>query len=146
MADDLYDKPAKKTKSDLEENFEMDFGLTGITKGSDFNKRMRLPSTGSFDPSDGKIEGKLSKILKVKTLDGALSQLLRPDVTNRSILTPSQFRSKIGELRVIFKQKVESDGKNIAEPELYNDIEHLLKEEEEKCELLDQYRHMLLMG
>ncbi|MDR0351564.1 MAG: hypothetical protein LBH49_02870 [Puniceicoccales bacterium] len=146
MTDDLNSKPTKKSKSDLEENFEMDFGLTGITKGSDFNNRMRLPSTSSIDPSDGKIEAKLSKVLKVKTLDGALIQLLRPEVTNRGILTPTQFRSKIGELRTIFKQRIETDGKNITEPELYNDIEHLLREEEEKCELLDQYRHMLLMG
>ncbi|MDR1458182.1 MAG: hypothetical protein LBI37_01510 [Puniceicoccales bacterium] len=146
MENDSNNKPIKKTKSDLEENFEMDFGLTGITKGSDFNKRMRLPSTSSFDPSDGKIEAKLSKVLRVKTLDGSLIQLLRPEVTNRSILTPTQFRNKIGELRAVFSQKREADGKNITEQELYNDIEQLLGEEEEKCELLDQYRHMLLMG
>ncbi|MDR2735558.1 MAG: hypothetical protein LBB20_01805 [Puniceicoccales bacterium] len=146
MAEDFNKKPVKKQKSDLEENFEMDFGLTGITKGSDFNKRMRLPATSSFDPSEGKIEVKLSKVLSVKTLDGVLIQLLRPDVTNRSILTPTQFRSKINELRTVFKQKKESTGKNITAPELYDDIEHLLTEEEEKCELLDHYRHMLLMG
>jgi hypothetical protein len=53
---------------------------------------------------------------------------------------------KFNELREVFRQKRESSGENITEPELYNDIEHLLGEEEEKCELLDQYRHMLLMG
>jgi hypothetical protein len=40
------------------ENFDLDFGITGVTKG-DYGKRMQLPERGGNDPSEGKVEERL---------------------------------------------------------------------------------------
>jgi hypothetical protein len=130
-------------RSDISENFDLDFGLTGITKGNEYQRRMRLPSSGSLDPSEGKIEEKLTKVLSIKTVDSLVMQLLRPEVKDRSILAPINFREKVREIRAIMKGKGKGSG---IKKELLVRIDGLLKEEEEKSELLDQYRHMLLLG
>jgi hypothetical protein len=135
---------AKGERSEVAENFDLDFGITGITKGTEYEKRMQLPMTGSCDPSEGKIEEKLKKVLSIKTVDSLVMQLLRPEVKDRSLLSPINFREKVREIRTLMNgqkgKKQEFSG------ELLTRIDALLQEEEEKSELLDQYRHMLLLG
>lgn len=128
------------------QKYAMDFGIVNISTLSSQNKRMRLPNSVSVDPCDGKIEEKLKKVLEIKTLQKSMVELLRPSVTDRSILTPQQFRLKISQVCEVFSDAMQSGGENFAYRELYNDIISLLKNEEEKCDLLEQYRHMLLMG
>ncbi|MDR0418433.1 MAG: hypothetical protein LBH08_03305 [Puniceicoccales bacterium] len=134
----------KKENNEITENFDLDFGITRITKGTDHQKQMKLPITSSFDPSEGKIEEKLKKVLNIGTVDGLVMQLLRPEIKDRSLLTPIHFRAKIREIRELLK--VNRDQRTGINPELYARIDALLQEEEEKSELLDQYRHMLLLG
>jgi hypothetical protein len=125
------------------ENFDLDFGITGVTKG-DYGKRMQFPERGGIDPSEGKVEEKLKKVLSIGTVDGLVMQLLRPEVRDRSLLTPLRFREKVREIRAIIGsqgEKVSGIGK-----EHVDRVDELLKKEEEKSELLDQYRHMLLLG
>ncbi|MDR1590915.1 MAG: hypothetical protein LBR92_02885 [Puniceicoccales bacterium] len=126
------------------ENFDLDFGITGITKGNEYQKRMKLPASGSLDPSEGKIEEKLKKVLNIKTVDGLVMQLLRPEIKDRSLLSPINFREKIREIRTLMNRQ--NGKKQEFSEELITRIENLLREEEEKSELLDQYRHMLLLG
>jgi hypothetical protein len=131
-------------KAEGAENFDLDFGITGITKGNEYQKRMKLPASGSLDPSEGKIEEKLKKVLNIKTVDSLVMQLLRPEIKDRSLLSPINFREKVREIRMLMNRQ--SGGKQEFSEELVTRIESLLREEEEKSELLDQYRHMLLLG
>ncbi|MDR2812493.1 MAG: hypothetical protein LBB05_01725 [Puniceicoccales bacterium] len=131
-------------RSEVAENFDLDFGITGITKGNEYQKRMKLPLSGSLDPSEGKIEEKLKKVLNIKTVDSLVMQLLRPEVKDRSLLSPINFREKIREIRTLMSEQKEK--KQEFSKELWIRIDALLREEEEKSELLDQYRHMLLLG
>jgi hypothetical protein len=131
-------------RSEVEENFDLDFGITGITKGNEYQKRMKLPLSGSLDPSEGKIEEKLKKVLSIKTVDSLVMQLLRPEVKDRSLLSPINFREKVREIRILMNEQ--KGKKQEFSEELLARIDALLREEEEKSELLDQYRHMLLLG
>jgi hypothetical protein len=131
-------------RNEVAENFDLDFGITGITKGNEYQKRMKLPASGSFDPSEGKIEEKLKKVLSIKTVDSLVMQLLRPEVKDRSLLSPINFREKVREIRVLMSEQ--KGKKQEFSEELVARIDSLLQEEEEKSELLDQYRHMLLLG
>lgn len=137
----MSDEQPKKNRK-----YAMDFGIVNISTLSSRNKRMKLPTSVSVDPCDGKIEEKLKKVLEIKTLQKSMIELLRPSVTDRSILTPQQFRLKISQVCELFSDVMKAGGENFAYKELYNDIISLLKNEEEKCDLLEQYRHMLLMG
>ncbi|MDR2650901.1 MAG: hypothetical protein LBC68_01110 [Prevotellaceae bacterium] len=128
------------------EKYAMDFGIVNISKLSTKGQRMHLPGSVAINPCEGKIEEKLKKVLEFKTLNKSMVQLLQPSVTDRSILTPQQFRLKINQACEIFADIIEKEGENYPYRELFEDVIGLLKNEEKKCELLDQYRHMLLMG
>ncbi|MDR2737443.1 MAG: hypothetical protein LBB18_00675 [Puniceicoccales bacterium] len=128
------------------DKYAMDFGIVNISKLSSGTTRMRLPTTVSVDPCEGKIEEKLRKVLEFKTMGKSMVQLLRPVITDRSILTPQKFRLKIQQVCDLFAQTIENEGEDYLYKELFEDIISMLKNEEDKCELLDQYRHMLLMG
>ncbi|MDR1413856.1 MAG: hypothetical protein LBI56_02890 [Puniceicoccales bacterium] len=142
----MNDEKKNKNKQADAEKYSMNFGITGISKLSSRNQRSHLPSSTSVDPCEGKIEEKLKKILEIKTLNQAMVQLLQPGITDRSILTPQKFRLKIQQVCDIFSETLEQEGLNFHGTELFTDVIKLLKDEEEKCELLEQYRHMLLMG
>ncbi|MDR1907196.1 MAG: hypothetical protein LBQ03_03220 [Puniceicoccales bacterium] len=131
-------------RSEVAENFDLDFGITSITKGNEYQKRMKLPVSGSLDPSEGKIEEKLKKVLSIKTVDSLVMQLLRPEIKDRSLLSPTNFREKVREIRTLMNGQ--KGKKQEFSEELLTRIDALLQEEEEKSELLDQYRHMLLLG
>ncbi|MDR1457506.1 MAG: hypothetical protein LBI47_01485 [Puniceicoccales bacterium] len=141
---DSEEKDKRPTKNT--EKYAMDFGIVNISKLPVGEQRMHLPGSVSIDPCEGKIEEKLKKVLEFKTLNKSMVQLLRPFVTDRSILTPQRFRLKIRQACKIFADVIEEEGENYPYRELFEDVIGLLKNEEEKCELLDQYRHMLLMG
>lgn len=126
----------------LDEQYALDYGLIDVSSVGQEDKKMSLPNTVSFDPGEGKIEEKLKKVLKVRTLSGAMVKLLRPSISDRSIITPQQFRMKIRQAADLF----DTSENKVVNEELYEEIYSLLVSEEEKCELLDQYRHMLLMG
>ena len=127
---------------EIEESFDFNQGITGITKGAS-RKQMQLPQTSSFDPSDSKVEEKLKKVLRIGTVDSLVMQLLRPEVQDRSLLSPMHFRTKIREIRELL-QKEHNDAK--LPDKLYQEADAILQDEENKSELLDQYRHMLLLG
>jgi hypothetical protein len=131
-------------RSEVAENFDLDFGITGITKSNEYQKRMKLPISGSLDPSEGKIEEKLKKVLSIKTVDSLVMQLLKPEIKDRSLLSPVNFREKVREIRTLMNEQ--KGKKQEFSEELMARIDALLREEEEKSELLDQYRHMLLLG
>lgn len=125
---------------EVEENFNFNQGLTGISKGVS-QKQMQLPQTSSFDPSEGKIEEKLKKVLSLSTVDSLVMQLLRPEIQDRSLLSPINFRDKIREIRELLEKD-----KNQLPNTLFQRTDEILQDEENKSELLDQYRHMLLLG
>ncbi|MDR1401803.1 MAG: hypothetical protein LBI81_02500 [Puniceicoccales bacterium] len=124
----------------------MNFGIIDISKLSSKNQRSHLPNSTSVDPCEGKIEEKLKRVLEVKTLSQTIIHLLHPEITDRSILTPQKFRLKIRQVCRVFADTLEKDSANCPSEELFKNVIDLLKNEEEKCELLDQYRHMLLLG
>ncbi|MDR1173363.1 MAG: hypothetical protein LBK24_01050 [Puniceicoccales bacterium] len=141
---DSEEKGRKPTKN--AEKYAMDFGIVNISKMSAGGQRMHLPGNVPIDPCEGKIEEKLKKVLEFKTLNKSMIQLLRPAITDRSILSPQRFRLKINQACDLFADVIEKEGEDYPYKELFEDVIGLLKNEEEKCELLDQYRHMLLMG
>ena len=125
---------------EVEESFNFNQGITGISKGAS-QKQMQLPQTSSFDPSEGKIEEKLKKVLSLSTVDSLVMQLLRPEIQDRSLLSPINFREKIREIREL----IEKDESQLPDA-LARQTDAILQDEENKSELLDQYRHMLLLG
>jgi hypothetical protein len=124
----------------------MDFGIVNISKLSSGKQPMHLPGRATVDPCEGKIEEKLKKVLEFKTLGQTLVKLLLPAVSDRSMLTPQKFRLKIRHVYERLESALENEGESFPCKELFEEGIKLLKHEEEKCELLDQYRHMLLMG
>ncbi|MDR0445357.1 MAG: hypothetical protein LBG98_03710 [Puniceicoccales bacterium] len=132
-------------KNPIEDELEMDFGLTNVTQTKREKPSMHLPQNGGFDPSEGLIENRLSKVIEMQNLDDILLQLLKPSVEDRRILNPLQFRQKIKELGHFFREKREQDDDPTTEA-LWDSLISLLHNEEEKGELLDHYRHMLHMG
>jgi hypothetical protein len=136
----------EKKPSPGAEKYAMDFGIVRISKLASGDHRMHLPVSVSVDPCEGQIEEKLKKVLEFKTLGQTLVKLLRPVVTDRSILTPQKFRLKIRHVCESLENAMENGGESFSFTELFEECVDLLKNEEEKCELLDQYRHMLLMG
>ncbi|MDR2720808.1 MAG: hypothetical protein LBB15_00775 [Puniceicoccales bacterium] len=143
MAGDDDNKARNKI---LDEQYALDYGLISISTIGHGDKKLSLPKTSSFDPGDGKIEEKLGKVLQVKTLQNSMIKLLRPTITDRSIITPQQFRMKIKQVMDLFSSSEDINSAYALNRELFDEICELLASEEEKCELLDQYRHMLLMG
>jgi hypothetical protein len=140
------DSEGQKNTSKNADKYAMDFGIVNISKMSAGDKRMHLPEVASIDPCEGKIEEKLKKVLEFKTLYKSMVQLLRPTITDVSTLTPQKFRLKIQQVCDTFANTMDKEGENFPCKELFEDVIELLKNEEDKCELLDQYRHMLLMG
>lgn len=133
---------SKARNKQRDEQYALDYGLIDISSLSQRDKKMSLPSSVAFDPGEGRIEEKLKKVLQIKTLSNSMIKLMRPMITDRSIITPQHFRVKIRQVADLFKLDDEDD----INQDLYSEIYELLMSEEEKCELLDQYRHMLLMG
>ncbi|MDR2419942.1 MAG: hypothetical protein LBD40_01290 [Puniceicoccales bacterium] len=132
-------------KNPIEDDLEMDFGLTNVTQTKYEKPSAHLPQNGGFDPSEGGIENRLSKVIAVQNLEDILLQLLRPSIEDRRILNPLQFRQKIKELGRFFQEQREQSDDPEAEA-LCDSLIALLRSEEEKGELLDHYRHMLHMG
>jgi hypothetical protein len=130
----------------LDEKYALDYGLIDISTVGSVGEKMSLPKSSSFDPREGKIEEKLKRVLQIETLKTSMIKLLRPSITDRSIITPHQFRMKIRQVADLFSRSGDSDAAYSFNKELFDAICELLRSEEEKCELLDQYRHMLLMG
>ncbi|MDE6432320.1 MAG: hypothetical protein K2L13_02905 [Opitutales bacterium] len=137
----LEDGDSKARNKRLDKQYSLDYGLVDISTVGQEDKKMSLPNSVEFDPGEGKIEEKLKKVLQVKTLRNMMIKLMCPKITDRSIITPHHFRMKIVQVAELFKAD-----ENDINYELYSEIRDLLMSEEEKCELLDQYRHMLLMG
>ena len=126
--------------------YAMDYGLVGISKLKTGHNNVKLPKSVAFDPSEGKIEEKLTKVLEFKTLNNTMFQLLRPIITDRSVISPHNFRLKIHQVCDMLENEIKKQGYVFIYKELFEDAIELLRTEEDKCELLDQYRHMLLMG
>lgn len=123
-------------------DLDLDYGIEKIMSMND--EPHHLPNHSQFDPIDGKIESKLKGVLSVKTLIGSMISLLRPEITDRSILTPQQFRLKLQQ--VIDAMEHESKNNKTCNKEVLDLVVKLLTEEQNKSELLDEYRHMLLLG
>jgi hypothetical protein len=132
-------------KNPIEDDLAMDFGLTNVTQTKYERTSTHLPKNGGYNPSEGRIENRLSKVIEMQNLDDMLLQLLRPSVEDRRILNPLQFRQKIKELGQFFQEKREQSDDPTVET-LCDSLISLLHNEEEKGELLDHYRHMLHMG
>jgi hypothetical protein len=132
-------------KNPIEDELEMDFGLSNVTQTRREKPSAHLPQNGDFSPSEGRIENRLAKVIGLQNLDDILLQLLRPAVEDRQILNPLQFRQKIKELGRFFQKKREQN-EDPSHEALWDSLITLLRNEEEKGELLDHYRHLLHMG
>ncbi|MDE6576321.1 MAG: hypothetical protein K2L24_02895 [Opitutales bacterium] len=124
--------------------FDFDYGLSSVSKSIGPQQRMKLPVASRVDPSEGKVEEKLKKVFRIGTVDNLVMQLLRPEIQDRSLLSPICFREKIREIRTLLQKGRPSD--LAPGDDLYEHVDTLLQEEENKSELLDQYRHTLLLG
>jgi hypothetical protein len=140
------DDDSKTRNKILDEQYAMDYGLVEISNVTQSDRKMSLPKSSTFDPGEGKIEEKLKRVLQIETLRNSMIKLLRPAITDRSIITPQQFRMKIRQVADLFSKGEDPIANSNLNSELFEEVYTLLTSEEEKCELLDQYRHMLLMG
>ena len=94
---------------------------------------MSLPNSSAFDPGEGKIHEKLKTVLKIKTLANSIVDLLRPSITDRSLITPQHFRMKIRQVADLFSTDNGADENGIFNKELFEEVRTLLLGEEEKC-------------
>ena len=82
-----------------------------------------LVGVSKLSSKESKSRMKLPNTVAVDPCDGQIEEKLK----------------KVLEIKTLQKS-------NFVYKELFEDILELLKNEEEKCDLLEQYRHMLLMG
>jgi hypothetical protein len=131
------------------QQFSMDVGLTKITTNKNQKKVLRLPDSGEINPSDGRIEERLEKIIDLKTFESILIDALRPKIKNRQLLVPVHFRRCLVALRDSLRQRLEMEkGRDVSEEmsRLLEILEIHMQEETGRNELLEQYRLMILMG
>jgi len=86
----------------LDEQYALDYDLIDISNLDQSGQKMSLPKSTAFDPGEGKIEETSKKIMQVKTLQNSMIKLLMPIITDRSIITPQQFRMKIRQMADLF--------------------------------------------
>lgn len=139
MEDNLQEQAPKKFVGKYD--MDLEYGIESILPSE---QPKHLPKRPTFDPVDGKIENRLKNVISVKTLIGSMINLLRPEVTDRSILTPQQFRLKLQQIIEVVNN--ESQSKPTANKSVLEEVIKLIANEQEKSELLDEYRHMLLLG
>lgn len=128
--------------------FSMDIGLTKITSTANIRRIMRLPLWILLDPSEGRMEERLRQILDLSTFNIILVDVLRPKINDRKLLLPNIFRSRLMKLKNSVRKQLESPD-CLLDPDLEDillDLERQIIEEEDKNELLEQYRLMILMG
>jgi hypothetical protein len=131
-------------------NYAFNVGISKITVKRAAKKDPELPQTTKLDPSVGKMEQRLRAIIDLQTFESLLTEVLQPEVKNRSLLVPTHFRARLVKLRKSLaagKNKKKIHGKTAdAVDYLLAELERQLDEESGRNELLEQYRLMILLG
>ncbi|HCJ12376.1 MAG: hypothetical protein A2Y14_03215 [Verrucomicrobia bacterium GWF2_51_19] len=124
--------------------FDMDSGLLSVSDKKPISSSdSSLPNHTTFQPSEGQIESQLYSILHMHTLREDLIKRIEPHITNKSVLSPTDFSNAMhAVVEALRSHKANTPKESAALQQLAT----LLSQEESNRELLLEFRMMLLQG
>lgn len=102
-----------------------------------------LPERRNLAPSDDNVRPQLSQLLEKPNTERFLEEALRPQISNRDLLMPSQFAEALKEVLKELAALAEGGG---GDSRVLNRAVRLLKEETNLRELVAMYRSALYQG
>ncbi|MDR0340048.1 MAG: hypothetical protein LBH53_00600 [Puniceicoccales bacterium] len=128
--------------------YSFDVGLVKITAYRGKGGNRSLPSTADIHPSVGKMEERLKAVVDLKAFESILMEVLRPEVSDRTLLVPTHFHQRLVQLRIALRTGSAQMERRTAQKidSLLKDLEEQLARGDGHNDLLEQYRLMILMG
>ena len=128
-------------------DLRLDSPLT-FDRGIDRVVHQQEPSTGlpqgiNIAPSDMPQPAELDRLLAMPNLDDYLQGLFQPQLDNRELMQPGQFRTALDGAREMLRGAAENDPEGA---KTLNRAARLLNDEADLRDLLQMYRSMLLQG
>ena len=102
----------------------------------------RLPEAAEVDPGVGRAERQLDDVLFPPSLEQSLVEALRPEISQREILTPVGYEAALAETAQQLEQAARENA-DTTQRERLQQASDLLQDEMELRELLRTYRHLL---
>lgn len=124
------------------QGFNFDRGIERIVAADELPPAA-LPSGQSLPPADLGVQAQLDQLLAMPRLDDFLDAALRPDFSQRDILTPARFRQVLDGTATALKALADS------EPHLARPLARAARQLQEEAglrDLLQMYRSVLLQG
>jgi type III secretion protein X len=107
------------------------------------NDHASLPSGINLAPSEMPQPAELDRLLAMPNLEDYLQNTFLPQLENKELLQPGQFRSALENAREMLRGAAEADPE---QAKTLNKAARLLSEEADLRDLLQMYRSMLLQG
>ena len=119
----------------------LDHGLDRIIQGED--QTPLLPEQRSITPVDTEAVGQLDRLFQQSSLEDLLEQAVRPEISNRELLSPGAFRDALDRAHDVLREHATQDEEGAR---LLNRCARLLKDEFELRDLVAMYRGALYQG
>ncbi|MDR2664309.1 MAG: hypothetical protein LBB14_02160 [Puniceicoccales bacterium] len=128
--------------------YSLDMGLVKITVHRKKASAPSLPPVADIHPSVGKMEERLKAIVDLSAFESIFTEVLRPEVKDRTLLVPTHFHQRLARLRTALRTDMARMRGRTAEEidSLLGDLEEQLADGDGYSDLLEQYRLMILMG
>ena len=132
-------------------------GANGYKGGIQFNRGIdyvsrhqpeeegRLPSDAPVVPGDSPISHRLDEVLYKPSVEEALFDQLRPQVSDRNLLAPGRYGRLSEESELQLREHIEANPQDPDNPK-FDRLARLLEDERSLRDLLDQYRNVLHKG
>ena len=108
-----------------------------------------LPKASPIPPHEQRIDSEVQKVLKMPSWTSRILDILAPNITNPSILQPSEYRTMIDQIPCRLEALKNSKDNNVQSEkkdevaDSFSNLRDLFSKEEELFNLLDQYRYAL---
>ena len=102
-----------------------------------------LPQGVNIAPSDMPQPAELDRLLAMPNLDDYLQGLFQPQLDDKELMQPGQFRAALDDAREMLRQAAENDPEDAR---TLNRAARLLNDEADLRDLLQRYRSMLRQG
>jgi len=123
---------------------QFNHGIDYVSRLAEQDERV-LPDSAAVVPGDAPVSRLLDQVLYQPSVDEAIFDFLRPDVSDRNILAPGRYGRLSEETEIQLREHIESSPNDPDNPK-FDRLAHLLEDERGLRDLLDQYRHVLHKG
>jgi type III secretion protein X len=137
--------PGDTTMNMKLDGFSFDRGIDRIIHKTHVDETT-LPETTQLTPSETITLQELEKLLALPNLGDFLSDMLKPEIENKELLTPQGFQKALESALATLRQSAEGGGFDEETTKLLNKAARVLSEEANLRELLDMYRSVLYQG